>query len=125
MSTEAMAFINDLMQGMGIPYAFYQWNTQPPDDYYFVGEYSEIETPEKVECGLQESTFYLRGFTRKSILLLQRAKETIERNISKTAILGNGSGIAVSYDSALIVPTGDAELKSIKINLNIKEWKVN
>lgn len=120
-----MKYVDDLMQSMGIPYAFYQWNTKPPDDYYFVGEYSETPTPSKPESGLQEMTFFLRGFTRGSLMLLQQAKEIIEKNISKTAILENGSGIAVSYESAMIVPTGDAELKSIKINLKIQEWKVN
>lgn len=55
---------------------------------------------------------------------LENAKEAIERNFSKTAILPNGNGIAVSYGGALIIPTGDAELKRIQINLTIKEWRV-
>lgn len=36
----------------------------------------------------------------------------------------NCSCVAVFYDSAFPVPTGDGELKRIQINLSIKEWKV-
>lgn len=125
MSIAAMEYVSNLMQSMGIPYAFYQWSTKPPDDYYFVGEYLEAPSPTKEENGWQETTFILRGFTRKTWLLLEQAKEKIEKNFAKTAILANGAGIAVLYDSAMVVPTGDAELKSIKINLKIQEWKVN
>ena len=42
----------------------------------------------------------------------------------KTAVLDDGSGIAVFYDTALPIPTGEAELKKIEIYLTIKLWKV-
>lgn len=125
MSIAALAYIADLMQSMGIPYDFMRWNTEPPDDYYFVGEYIEEPSLTKQESGKQDTTFILRGFTRGSWLLLEQAKAKIEKNCAKTAILANGSGIAVFYDSATVVPTGDSELKSIKINLTIQEWSVN
>ena len=125
MSIAALAYIADLMQSMGIPYDFMRWNTEPPDDYYFVGEYIEEPSPTKQESGKQDTTFILRGFTRGSWLLLEQAKAKIEKNCAKTAILSDGSGIAVFYDSATVVPTGDSELKSVKINLTIQEWRVN
>lgn len=37
----------------------------------------------------------------------------------------DGSAVAIFYAGSIIVPTGDGELKSIQINLHIKEWKVN
>ena len=73
---------------------------------------------------MQEIDFLLTG-TGTSWLKLEQAKSKIESNISKTAILSNGNGIAVFYAGALTIPTGDAELKRIQINLTIKEWKVN
>jgi len=125
MSISALAYIRNLMGEMGIPYEFMRWNSGAPPDYYFVGEYIESPSLTKEENGFQETTFILRGFTRQNWILLEQAKAKIEANVAKTAILDDGSGIAVFYESASPVATGDAELKSIKINLNIQEWKVN
>lgn len=124
MSEAALAFIDKLMKSMGIPYAFREWQEKPPDDYYFTGDYIEEESRTKEENGHQPTTFILRGHTRKSWLLLERAKAKIEKSIAKTAILEDGSGIVVFYGTATPVPTGDMELKSIKINLKIQEWGV-
>lgn len=124
MSIAALAYIGELMQAMEIPYEFMRWNSGIPPDCYFVGEYIEAPSMTLEENGFQESTFILRGFTRGEWLLLENAKAKIEANVAKTAILDNGSGIAVFYDSASPIHTGDADLKSIKINLNIQEWKV-
>lgn len=124
MSVAVLKYMDSLMQSMGIPYEFMQWNEKPPDDCYFVGTYMESEMTGLEENGRQDITFILRGFTRKDWLALEEAKEKIERNVAKTAILPDGTGIAVFYGSSTPVPTGDAELKSIKINLNIQEWKV-
>ena len=124
MSEAALAYIKTLMDSMGIPYAFMRWKEKPPD-CYFTGEYIEEPSATREECGFQPATFILRGFTRQSWQLLEQAKAKIEKAAMKTAILSNGNGIAIFYDSASPVPTGDMELKSIKINLKIQEWKVN
>lgn len=124
MSIAALKYVSDLLESLSIPYAFMEWKEKPPEDRYFVGEYIEDTMVTREEDGRQDSTFILRGFTRGDWLLLEQDKETIERNAMKTAILPDGTGIAVFYDGASVVPTGDAELKSIKINLNIQEWKV-
>lgn len=125
MSVALLKHVSDMMNALNIPYAFMRWNEHPPDDYYFVGEYTESEMVTREEDGHQETTFILRGFTRGDWLLLEEAKEKIEKSCNKTAILPDGSGIAVFYDYGMVVPTYDAELKSIKINLTIQEWKVN
>jgi len=124
MSIAALEYMKNLMQSMGIPYQFMLWNEEPPDTY-FVGEYIEIPSLTKEESGKQDATFILRGFTRGSWLSLEQAKAKIEKSCAKTAILNDGSGIAVFYDSATVVPTMDNQLKSIKINLIIQEWRVN
>lgn len=125
MSIAALEYIKKLMNTIGVPYEFMRWNSGAPPDCYFVGEYIETPSTTREENGHQESTFILRGFTRNDWLLLEQAKAKIEANVAKTAILDSGSGIAVFYESASPVPTGDADLKSIKINLNIQEWRVN
>ena len=123
MTIAALEYMKNLMQSMGIPYEFMRWNIEPPE-CYFVGEYLESPSLVREESGKQDSTFILRGFTRGSWLQLEQYKAIIEKNCARTAIMADGSGIAVFYDSATIVPTMDNELKSIKINLSIQEWRV-
>lgn len=123
MSIAALAYIEKLMQDIGIPYEFMRWNAKDVPEVYFTGEYIETPSPYKYENGHQESTFILRGYTRGEWMGLEEAKAKIEAHAAKTAILDDGTGIAVFYDSATPVPTADATLKTIKINLNIQEWR--
>lgn len=129
MTKEALKIISDTMTALGLEYGFmeYSGNDDGKIVYpYWVGEYTETEG--FTEDGLQESTFLLTGFTRGSWLELEDQKERIEKQFNrvsgKVGITSSGSGVAIFYTHALIVPTGDAELKSIQINLSIKEWKV-
>ena len=126
MKIETLKFINDTLVDGGINYEFGEWTSDVVPSPYFVGEYEEFESI--TEDGLQEISFLLTGTTRGSWLDLERAKDTIEKLFSKTtgktAIL-DSAGVAIFYDRALIIPTGDAELKRIEIRLTIKEWSVN
>lgn len=119
-----LEFVNNRILSLGLPYSFMEWAEYPPDDY-FVGQYIENPSPTLTENGHQKTTFILRGYTSGSWLNLETYKEKIEKGISTTAILDDGTGVAIFYDSAMVVPTGVAGWKSIKINLNIQEWKVN
>lgn len=123
MTKAVLAYIDDLLSNAGIHYEFGEW-TSPELVYpYFVGEYSEQGSD--TEDGLCEAEFTLNGFGRGSWLTLEDAKETIESVFENaTSILPNGSGVSITNAGALIIPTGDAELKRIQISLNIKEWKV-
>lgn len=129
MSKEALKIISDTMEALGLEYGFveYSGNDDGKIVYpYWVGEYTETEG--FTEDGLQETTFLLTGFHRGEWADLEDQKERIERQFNRvsgrTGITDSGSGIAFFYTHALVIPTGDAELKSIQINLNIKEWKV-
>lgn len=124
MSISTLRFISEKLEKLKIPYAFEEWTANEVPDPYFVGEYNEVESTEREENGYQETSFILTGTGRKW-LGLEQAKEIIENNITETAILPNGNGIAVFYSNSFPVPTGDAELKRIQINLTIKEWRVN
>lgn len=94
---------------------------------YFVGDYTEIESFS--EDGLQESTFRLNGFSRDTWLTLETAREKIENRFNRISgdvvMVEDGSAVAIFYANALIIPTGDAELKRMQINLKVQEWKVN
>jgi hypothetical protein len=126
MSKQVLKVVSDGMKSLGMEYGFGTYAKNPVVYPYFVGEYTESEAI--TEDGLQESKFLLTGFHRGTWLELEDAKEEIENYFNqvsgKTVITDNGSAVAVFYAGSLIVPTGDAELKSIQVNLNIKEWKV-
>lgn len=130
MSKEVLNIVGKAMKSLDLEYGFaeYAGNGKGKIVYpYWVGEYTETEP--YTEDGMQETTFMLTGFSRGSWLDLENDKEKIENHFNrvsgKVGITGSGNAVAIFYAGALIVPTGDAELKSIQINLSIKEWKVN
>ena len=132
MSKEALKIISDAMSEMGLNYEFMEWTSEPSYPY-FTGEYQEV--PPISEDGEQETSFILNGFARDvgddktAYLELENAKEKIASYFSKvsgkTVITEKGSAVAVFYANSLVIPTGDAELKRLQINLTIKEWSVN
>lgn len=134
MSIEVLEIIGKAMSVLGLEYGFGEYKGKTEEETeeqevqivypYFVGEYMETEST--TEDGLQETTFILTGFSRESWEALEEAKEKIEKHFShyRVGITSSGSAVAIFYAHSLIVPTGDAELKSIQINLSIKEWKV-
>lgn len=120
---DKLQFINKQMSVLDIPYEFMEWTTKIRYPYT-VGEYSEVSTI--TEDGAEESTFILTVTTRGKWIVLEEIKEKIRQHFPAVggfrAKTDSGS-IAVFYDNAFPVPTGEADLKRIQINLNIKEWK--
>lgn len=125
MTEATLTWFANLMDNLSIPYDFMEWKEKPPEDYYFVGDFIEAATTDREENGHKEYTFILRGFTRKDWMLLEQAKAKIEKSAAVTTILEDGTGLAVFYSYGEHVPTGDAALKGIKINLSVHEWRVN
>lgn len=123
--TEVLQVITEIMEALGLPYAFMLYSETPLPPLYFVGEYSEIAGT--TEDGLQEATFHLTGYTKGTWLELEQAREKIQRYFCNgyTAVTEGGTGLAISYANTLPLPTSDAEIKRIQVNLNVKEWKVN
>lgn len=127
MTRTALKIIKDAMTHLGLEYAFARYQKQPFVYPYWVGEYNEDEP--MYENGFQSSSFTLTGFHRGEWLDLEMQKESIANYFNKisgrTVMAEDGSAVAVFYNNSLIIPTMDAELKKIQVNLDIHEWSVN
>lgn len=123
---DKLKFIKEQMDILAVPYEFGEWtsNVQYP---YFVGEITEDEPT--TEDGYEQSTLLLTGFNRGTnnvILGLEEIKAKIKKHfhsIHGLRATTDSGAIAVFYGGAFPVPTNEAELKKIQINLIIKEWK--
>jgi hypothetical protein len=126
MSRNVLKTINNAMDALGLEYGFMRFNKKPVVYPYWVGEYQE--NPPTSESGYSTSSFLLSGFHRGEWGDLETQKERIENYFNKvsgkTVMAEDGSAVAIFYANSLIVPTGDAELKRIQINLDVHEWSV-
>lgn len=116
------------MDALAINYDFEEWVGKPPK-IYFTGEYQELESMN--EDGEQETQFILNGFARGGTAFsdLEDAKNKIKKRYpsvgGRLATTESGSRVAIFYANTVSnLPTGDAELKRIQINLKVKEWSV-
>jgi hypothetical protein len=116
-------FINQEMAGIAVNYELGEWTSdiQYP---YFVGEFTE--EPITTEDGAEETTLILSGFNRGKYIALEEAKKKIKKHFP--AIEGlrasiDSGAIAVFFDGAFPIPTGESGFKRIEIRLKIKEWK--
>ena len=120
---EKLKFINEQMTALGIDYQFGEWTSEIKYPYY-VGEITE--EPVTTEDGLEESTLLLTGFHRGKFIDLETDKERIKNHfnpITGMSAKTDSGSIVVFFDGSFYVPTGEADLKKIQINLKIKEWK--
>lgn len=126
MTNNVLKTVKAAMQEMGLEYAFRRFRKKP--EYpYFVGDY--METDSLTEDGLQECTFTLTGFARwaGSEAALETAKGKIRNyfTLEGRAFPFADGIVVIGYGNAQPIPTEDAELDRIQINLTVKEWSVN
>ena len=126
MTRNALKIISRAMTSLGLEYGFMRYDKKPVVYPYWVGEYQE-NAPIS-ESGHNTTTFMLTGFHRGEWLDLEVQKEIIAEQFKKvsvkTVMAEDGSAVAVFYYNSLVIPTMDAELKKIQINLEIHEWSV-
>ena len=126
MKESTAKLLDDRMSAV-VQYALGRWKGKPADktSCYWTGEITEVDSPNRAENGMQEISVILRGFTRGSYMLLEQEKDKIANYVPITTVLADGTGVVILYDYGMMVPTGDAELKSMKINMTIQEWRAN
>lgn len=120
---DKLKFIKEQMDMISVPYEFGEW-TSPVVYPYTVGEITD--DPIVTEDGLEESTLLLTVFHRGKRLDMENIKATIKKHFDPIfglrAATDSGS-IAVFFDGAFYIPSGEADLKKLQINIKIKEWK--
>ena len=120
---DKLNFINEQMTLIAVPYEYGEWASKVTYPY-FVGEITE--EPTLTEDGAEESTLILTGWHRGKFIDLEKIKAKIKKHFHPIYGLRSDTdsgAITVFFDSAFSVPSGEAELKKIQINLKIKEWK--
>lgn len=126
MTRNALKIISQAMDALGLEYGFVRYYKKPVVYPYWVGEYQEIAPTS--ESGHSTSSFLLTGFHRGAWDDLETQKESIANYFNKvsgkTVMAEDGSAVAVFYANSLILPTMDAELKRIQVNLDVHEWSV-
>lgn len=116
--------ITNDMTALGLNYAFMEWKDEKVYPY-FIGAYQETEAIN--EDGMQDIDFTITGYSRTTWAALEEAKKKIKKyyGVTGKTVTAKGHAVAVFYSNSFPVPTGDAELKKIQINLKVKEWTVN
>ena len=120
---DKLKFINEQMDILAVPYEFGEWTSEIKYPYS-VGEITE--EPVTTEDGLEESTLILTCFHRGKLIDLETIKEKIKKHFNPITGLcakTDSGSIAVFFDGSFYIPTGEADLKKLQINLKIKEWK--
>lgn len=123
MTVQGLAYINEILTGLDIPYEYMEWTSKIPKTY-FVGEYTEVVSAD--EGGEIDSDFILMGTTKSKYYELEAVKEKVRKAIPDyglTTILDNGWGIALMYDSAMPIPSIEEGVHRMQIIIKVKEWK--
>ena len=120
---DKLKFINEQMDMISVPYEFMEW-TSPVSYPYGVGEITE--DPFTTEDGAEQSTLLLTLFHRGEMIDLLEIKEKIKKHFDPIYGLRGeteGGAIAAFFDGFFTIPSGEADLRKIQINIKIKEWK--
>lgn len=121
---QVLKLINEQMDILSIPYEFGEW-TQATQYPYFVGEITSGESMPN-EDGMAETNFILTGFHRGKTIDLETVKEQVRKHFNPVSGLRmdtNSGAIIALYDGSFYIPSGEADLKKIQINIKILEWK--
>lgn len=121
-----LSIINEELDNLGVPYEFMRW-TSPVQSQYWVGEYSE--DPITTEDGYKASSVILTGTINTDDgmwMNLEQTRAKIEKHFHPVCGLSRSTDdgvVIIFYENSFPIPTGEANLKRIQINLQVKEWR--
>ena len=116
-----LKYINEQLSNI-INYELGLWTDKTIVFPFWVGEYQEINY--SYENGCKEYSFTLTGTNRGTWSQLESDKNKIQELFANhTAILPDGNSVAIFYETAYMIPSEDAEIRRMQIQLNIKEWR--
>lgn len=121
---KVLEFIKQQMVILAIPYEFMEWTDDKIPSQYWIGELSDL--PPNTEDGKETYTLILTGTTRAKWLDLINTVDAIKGHFPPVTGLRVDKGsftIVVTYSNAFPVPTGEADLKRMQVNLEITIWK--
>ena len=124
MIEKTLGIVSSEMNIIDVPYEFMRWTSNDVPNRYWVGEYSE--TPTDTEDGYEEGTLILTGTTKEFWSVLMQDRDKIKDHfpsIYGSRIATDKGTVVIFYDGSFPVPTGEANLKRIQVNLKIKAWK--
>lgn len=111
------------LNSIGVPYEYMRW-TSVVEYPYWVGELTEVATIN--EDGYKEYTAMVTGTTKGSWLELEETRAKIEDHFPSVygfrTQMDEGT-VVIFYENSFPVPTGEADLKRMQINLRIMQWK--
>ena len=119
-----LGIVKDGMKILDVPYAFMRWTSEIIPNRYWIGEFTE--SPTNTEDGYENYTIILTGTTNDLWSVLMEDREKIKdyfTKISGLRMITGAGAVVIFYDNAFPVPTGDANLKRMQINLQVKTWK--
>lgn len=120
---DKIKFMKQQLEALNLPYSLIEWNGDLPKTYW-IGEFQEI--PTFLENGYSETNFILTGTTRETWYKLYEALDLIKEQFpSEYGLRGNtaNGAIIVNYESSFPIPTSEADIKRIQINIKIQEYK--
>ena len=121
----ALGIIKREMNILDVPYGFVRWASEKPvPERYWIGEYTEV--PTLTEDGAREYNLILTGTTKELWSLLMQDVAKIEDRFPRTCDFRESTekgSVVIFYENNFPVPTGEANLKRIQVNLRIKAWK--
>lgn len=121
-----LQIIKEQMDSLAIPYEFGEWTSDVVYPYS-VGELIEPEA--ESEDGLEQPDFILTFFHRAAenpYAAMEDMKNKIKKHFRPIHGLRVQQGhdvFVLYYGGASYIPTGEADLKRLQIDINIKHWK--
>lgn len=120
MRMETMSLIDSLLSTNGILHSVANATDEELAYPYWTSEHSSLGSG--MEDGIVDSELSLIGIGKSWLSLKQDELTILETLNGYRASLPSGSAVYLVFDSSIIIPCEDAELKRIEMKFSVKEF---